>query len=152
VTASIRDKWGLSHRKVNLIVGGTAFLLGLPMLTGAGLYILDIVDHFMNSVALVLVVLGQLIIVGWVVSAEKMRAYINGNSTMRIGWWWNTSVRWIIPMGMFWMLASELQARVVSAYGNFGLRSQDFLLGWLVVLILPVAGDMLASRKGVWKD
>jgi len=152
VTASLKDKWGLSHRRVNLIVGGAAFLLGLPMLTGAGLYILDIVDHFMNSVALVLVVLGQLLIIGWAFPAEKMRTYINSNSGMRIGWWWNTSVRWIIPMGMLWMLASELQARSASAYGNFGLRSQDFLLGWLVVLLLPVAGDMLASRKGAWKD
>jgi NSS family neurotransmitter:Na+ symporter len=83
VSASIKDKWGLSHKKVNLIVGGAAFLLGLPMLTGAGLHILDIVDHFMNSVALVLVVLGQLIIIGWSYPADKMRSHIN--STLPFG-------------------------------------------------------------------
>ncbi len=152
VTSSLKDKWGLSHRKVNLMVGTAAFIFGLPMLSGAGLYILDIVDHFMNSVALVLVVLGQLIIVGWALSAEKMRTYINANSSIRTGWWWNTSIRWIIPMGMIWMLASELQARGASAYGNFGLRSQEFILGWLVVMLLPVLGDVFASRKGTWKD
>lgn len=151
VTASIKDKWGLSHKRVNLMVGAAAFLLGLPMLTGAGLHILDIVDHFMNNMGLVLVVLGQLLIVGWAMPAEKMRSYINGNSRMRTGWWWNTSIRWVIPMGMVWMVASELQARSQGAYGSFGLRSQEFLLGWLVVILLPVAGDMLASRKGNWK-
>ncbi len=152
VSASIKDKWGLSHKKVNLIVGGAAFLLGLPMLTGAGLHILDIVDHFMNSVALVLVVLGQLIIIGWSYPADKMRSHINSNSAIRIGGWWNTAVRWIIPMGMVWMLAGELHARSAGAYGSFELRSQEFLLGWLVVILLPMVGDLLASGKGTWKD
>ena len=151
VTASLKDKWGLSHRRVNLIVGGAAFVLGLPMLTGAGLHMLDIVDHFMNNIALVLVVLGQLLIVGWAMPAEKMRSYLNANSGLKTGWWWNTSVRWIVPMGMIWMVGSELQARASEAYGSFGLRSQEFILGWLVVILLPVLGDMLASRKGAWK-
>lgn len=152
VTASIKDKWGLSHRRVNLMVGGAAFLLGLPMLSGAGLHILDIVDHFMNNISLALVVLGQILIVGWFLPAEKMRTYINANSGIRTGLWWNTSVRWIIPMGMLWMLASEIRARTAGAYGSFELRSQEFLLGWLVVMLLPVVGDLLASGKGSWKD
>ena len=122
------------------------------MLTGAGLHILDIVDHFMNSVALVLVVLGQLIIIGWSYPADKMRSHINSNSAIRIGGWWNTAVRWIIPMGMVWMLAGELHARSAGAYGSFELRSQEFLLGWLVVILLPMVGDLLASGKGTWKD
>ena len=71
VTASVKDKWRTSHRKANLIVGISAFLLGIPMLTGMGIHILDIADHFMNSFGLTLVVLGEVLIIGWGTGAEE---------------------------------------------------------------------------------
>ncbi|MBD3278940.1 MAG: sodium-dependent transporter, partial [Candidatus Aegiribacteria sp.] len=146
VTASVKDKWKTTHKKANLIVGGLAFLLGLPMLTGMGIHILDIADHFMNSFGLTLVVLGEVLIVGWGTGAEKQRQYINQNSSFSIGTWWNVCIRWIIPMGILWMIFSEISERSVP-YGSFGLRSQEFLFGWLLIILLPIVGDLLASSK-----
>jgi len=146
-TAAVKDKWKLSHKKANLIVGGLGFLFGLPMLTGAGLYILDIADHFMNSFGLTIVVLVETTMVGWVIGAEKQRQYITENSNFRLGQWWNICIRWLIPMGIIWMLFTEIAARKVP-YGSFGLRSQEFLFGWLIMLLLPIAADVLANAKG----
>ena len=146
-TAAVKDKWKLSHKKANLIVGGLGFLFGLPMLTGAGLYILDIADHFMNSFGLTIVVLVETIMIGWTIGAEKQREYISENSNFRLGQWWNICIRWLIPMGIIWMLFTEIAARKVP-YGNFGLRSQEFLFGWLIMLLLPIVADVLASAKG----
>ncbi|MCP4646686.1 MAG: sodium-dependent transporter, partial [bacterium] len=147
VTASVKDKWKISHKKANLIVGGLCFLLGLPMLTGAGLYILDIADHFMNSFGLTIVVLVETIMVGWAIGAEKQRDYISKNSNFRLGQWWNICIRWLIPIGILWMLFTEIVARKVP-YGSFELRSQEFLFGWLIMLLLPIIGDILANAKG----
>jgi SNF family Na+-dependent transporter len=147
VTASVKDKWNTSHKKANLIVGGLAFLLGLPMLTGMGIHILDIADHFMNSFGLTLVVLGEVLIIGWGTGADEQRKYINENSKLQIGLWWNICIRWIIPMGIIWMIFSEIQDRAVP-YGSFGIRSQEFLFGWLLIILLPIIGDILASVKG----
>jgi len=147
VTASVKDKWNTSHRKANLIVGGAAFLLGLPMLTGMGIHILDIADHFMNSFGLTLVVLGEVLIIGWGTGADRQRQYINDNSSFRIGLWWNICIRWIIPMGILWMIFSEIQERAVP-YGSFIDRSQEFVFGWLLIILLPIIGDLLASAKG----
>jgi SNF family Na+-dependent transporter len=146
-TAAVKDKWKLSHKKANLIVGGLGFLFGLPMLTGAGLYILDIADHFMNSFGLTIVVLVETVMVGWVIGAEKQRQYISENSNFRLGQWWNICIRWLIPMGIIWMLLTEIAARKVP-YGNFGLRSQEFLFGWLIMLLLPIVADVLANARG----
>ena len=146
-TAAVKDKWNMSHRKVNLIIGGLAFIVGLPMLTGSGLWILDIVDHFMNSWGLTFVVLGEAVIIGWAVGAKKYRDYISDNSNFRIGQWWDICVRWLIPMGILWMLFSEIKARAVP-YGNFGLRNQEFVFGWLLIILLPIIGDILANAKG----
>ena len=148
VTASVRDKWGVSHRKSNLTVGVVSFLLGLPMLTGAGLYILDIVDHFMNHMGLTLVVLGETIVIGWAYGADRMRKHISQNSSHRVGGWWDICIRWVIPMGIIWMLYSEIRERSLSAYGSFGLRSQEFLFGWLIVILLPIIADIFAMMPG----
>lgn len=145
-TSAVKDKWNTSHRKANLTVGGIAFLLGLPMLSGAGLYILDIVDHFMNSFGLTIVVLVETLMIGWSIGAEKQRKYISQNSSFRLGRWWNICIRWLIPMGIVWMLFDEIQARTVP-YGSFCLRSQEFLFGWLVMILLPILGDILADSR-----
>lgn len=147
VTASVKDKWKTSHRKANLIVGISAFLLGIPMLTGMGIHILDIADHFMNNFGLTLVVLGEVLIIGWGTGAEKQRQYINENSSFNVGLWWSICIRWIIPMGILWMIFTEIQERVVP-YGSFGLRSQEFLFGWLLIILLPIVADILASVSG----
>ncbi len=145
-TAAVKDKWNFSHKRANLTVGGLAFLLGLPMLSGAGLYILDIADHFMNSFGLTIVVLVETLMIGWSIGAEDQRKYISRNSAFRLGRWWNICVRWLIPMGIIWMLFDEITCRAVP-YGSFGLRSQEFLFGWLLLVLLPIAGDLLAASK-----
>lgn len=146
-TSAVRDKWGVSHRRSNLTVGITAFILGLPMLTGSGLYILDIVDHFMNYWGLSLVVLGQVIIIGWAYGSDRMRKHITQNSSFRVGAWWDICIRWVLPMSILWMLFSEIRERAVP-YGSFGLRSQEFLFGWLIIILLPIVADVFAMLPG----
>jgi NSS family neurotransmitter:Na+ symporter len=148
VTASVRDKWGFSHRRANLTVGGLAFLFGLPMLFGAGLYILDITDYFMNFFGLSLVVIGETVIVGWGMGADRMRKHINQNSSFAVGGWWNVCIRWLLPGSIVWMLYSEVKARAASAYGSFGLRSHEFIFGWLIMILLPIVSDILANSQG----
>lgn len=147
-TSAVRDKWKVSHRRSNLTVGAVAFILGLPMLSGAGLHILDIVDHFMNFWGLTLVVLGETIIVGWGFGADRMRKHMNLDSRPRIGGWWDLCIRWVLPMSIIWMLYSEITERAAGAYGSFGLRSQEFLFGWLVIILLPIAADVFSQMEG----
>ncbi len=146
-TSAVKDKWKMSHKRANLTVGGLSFLLGLPMLFGAGLHILDIADYFMNSFGLTLVVLVEVILIGWSVGAEEQRKYISRNSSFRLGQWWNICIRWLIPMGIIWMLFDAIMART-APYGSFGLRSQEFIFGWLLIILLPIVGDIMANAKG----
>jgi len=50
-------------------------------------------------------------------------------------------------MGIIWMIASEIKDRALP-YGSFELRSQEFLFGWLLIILLPIIADILASSKG----
>ncbi|MEN8209500.1 MAG: hypothetical protein ABFR50_09650, partial [Candidatus Fermentibacteria bacterium] len=85
--------------------------------------------------------------IGWGTGAEEQRRYINENSSFTVGLWWSICIRWIIPMGILWMIFTEIQERAVP-YGSFGLRSQEFLFGWLLIIILPIIADILATISG----
>lgn len=148
VAAAAIDKWGWSHRRSNLTVGGIAFALGIPLTFGVGLHWLDIVDRFMNQVGLSLVVLGECLLIGYYFKSERMRQYVNELSDFAVGKWWNICVMVITPAAIVWLLGSEIVARWKEPYGDAGLRSQEFVFGWLIVILIFVLGAVLARSRG----
>jgi len=147
-SAALKDKFGWTHKKANLTVGIIGFLMGIPYIFGAGIHWLDIVDRFMNHFGLTLVVLGECLIIGWYYKASRMRHFINSRSEGKIGIWWDIRIQLILPAFIFLMLGFEAYHRIKAPYGDFGLRSQEFIFGWLVVILLIVVSIVLARIKG----
>ncbi len=150
VSASVKDRWGLRHRTANFLVAGCGFVLALPMVFGMGLYWLDIVDRFMSQFGLMLVCLGEALIIGWYFGARRMRDYVNNLSEVRVGGWWDICVKIILPAVAIVLLVAEIWSRLGSAYGDYP-RLAEFIGGWLVVILLPICGIILAaiSRKEI---
>jgi neurotransmitter:Na+ symporter, NSS family len=148
VAAATMDKWGWSHKRSNLTVGALAFLLAIPLTFGVGLHWLDIVDRFMNQIGLSLIVLGECIIIGYYFKSEKMREYVNRYSDFGIGKWWNLCIMLITPVAILWLLGNEVVNRWNEPYGDAGLRSQEFVFGWLVIILIFVVGFILSKVKG----
>ena len=72
------------------------FLGSLVYTTTAGLYWLDIIDHFINYYGLVLVALLEVIAVAWFFNLSSLRDHINKISEIKIGQWWN----WSLTVGL----------------------------------------------------
>jgi len=147
-SAAIKDKFGWTHRRANITVGLAGLLLGLPYVFGAGLHWLDIVDRFMNHFGLTIVVIGECIIIGWIYKASRMRHFINAHSEGKVGIWWDIRIQLIIPALILIMLGFEIYERIKAPYGDFGLRSQEIVWGWLVLTIILVASIVFAAIKG----
>ncbi len=146
VSASVKDRWGLKHRTANLSVGLAGFVLGIPLVFGAGLLWLDIVDRFMNQFGLMLVCIGESIIVGWYIGSGRMREYINKFSEIRIGKWWDICVKFILPLVAIVLLYSEIKDRIGASYEGYP-RLAEFFGGWFLVIMLPILGIILAAIK-----
>lgn len=134
VTTAIHDKTGWSHKQSNLIVATIAFLLGIPLCFGSGLFILDTYDHFMMHIGLPMVVLLECIIVGYYFGAGKMREYLNVHSIHKANKWWDYRIKLILPGAILVMFIKEIADRFKGAYS--GYWGTDVLYGWRIIILI----------------
>jgi len=146
IATTIRDKTKISKEKIALIVCALGFLAGVVYTTNGGLYILDIVDHFVTNINLIVIGILECIAVGWIFGAEKMRAYINKVSDFKIGIWWSAAIKYIIPISLAVILALQLKIEFAENYG--GYPDWAILIGWMFVLV-PVVIAFLIPQKNV---
>ena len=144
--ASLLDKCGTPRERTNIGVAIVGLLIGILYTTGAGLYWLDIVDHFMNHFGLFIVAFLESIVIGWIYGAEKMRNFANSVSERSIGKWWNISIKYIVPIFSLVIFISVFVERVKSSYGGYP-RLAEFLGGWFLVSLFMVISIVL-SKKG----
>ena len=110
-----------------------AFLLGILFVTNAGLYYLDIVDHFVTNYVLLLVGIFESIAIGWIYGADKLREYINKNAKKKIGVWWEYAIKYVVPIVLFTLLVLQFLKDVGTPYG--GYPTWALTIGWLSAII-----------------
>jgi len=145
IDATIADKTKMKKKYIALIVCVLGVLAGLIYTTNGGLYFLDVVDHFVTNVNLIVIGILECIAVGWIFGAEKMRTYINKVSDFKIGQWWNLTIKYIIPIALAVILALQLKAEFAENYG--GYPDWAILIGWLFVLIPLVIAFLIPQKK-----
>ncbi len=150
ITTVIRDTWKrLALGTVAFLVCAAGFLSGLVFTTGAGVYFLDIIDHFLNSYVLILVGILQCIAVGWVFGAGKLRAYINKVSSARLGKWWEYSIKWVAPIMLSLLLLIQLARDIKIPYE--GYPATALAIGWAAVILsaaIAVVWGLSQKSKG----
>ena len=119
-TCAIIDKFP-NFRRSNIvtILCALGFLGGLIFTTGGGLFWLDIIDHFINNYALLLVGIAECLIAGWIAKLEPLREYINEISQIRLRRVWDHSIRFVIPIVLGIIIYGSIRTDLTSLYGGF---------------------------------
>jgi neurotransmitter:Na+ symporter, NSS family len=146
INITVLDKTKVKKEHIALIVCGLAFLLGIIYTTNSGLYLLDIVDHFVTNISLIVIGILECIAVGWILGAEKLRKYINKVSDIKIGKWWNISIRYVVPISLSIILGLQLRTEFIKNYG--GYPDWAIAIGWAAVVI-PLALAYVIPQKTV---
>lgn len=130
----IHDKYPhIRKEDVSLYVCVFGFISGIIFTTFAGLYYLDITDHFITNYGLVVVGLLEALAVGWLYGVDKLREYINEVSDIKIGKWWNSLIKYIIPLCLIILFLTTLCRDIRVPYEGYSQKAL-FSFGWLMLL------------------
>ncbi|MCD4666570.1 sodium-dependent transporter, partial [archaeon] len=135
----------LDKKKISKIVCSLGFIMGIIFTTGAGLYFLDLIDHFLTNFLLIGVGIAQSIAVGWFYGAEKLRSYINSVSKYNIGKWWTYSIKYVIPISLMVILIAQFVKDIRVPYESY--TGWAIALGWAAVIVPVVIAVYYSLKK-----
>ncbi len=135
LVAAMRDKFGWRRLKTIAVVGAIGFLgsaaFALPQVVNPGLEndgtmgltLLDMVDHWAFSHGLLIIGLFECIFVGWVLGADRIREHLNGNSSVRLGTWFNALIKFVIPILLVFILGYSVRNEITGGLYGTGFSS-----------------------------
>lgn len=148
--AAIREKFNLSRNRAVYWVCGLGFLGSLLFVTSNGLTFLDIVDNFVNQFGIVFTGLVEVILLSWFYKLHTVREHINAISDLRIGIWWDISLKVITPIVLTVTGVLNIYGEIVHGpYEDYPV-SQVVLFGWIVAIFVIVLAFILQRIK--WAD
>lgn len=118
--SALIDKFRFSRRKalaliaIPCVMGSCLFALPQiidPGLSGngtLGLTLLDITDHWVFNYSLLTVGLLEVLMIGWVFGAGKLRAALNENAKLKLGGWFEILIRYFLPVILLVVIVTSL--------------------------------------------
>jgi neurotransmitter:Na+ symporter, NSS family len=156
VISAVRDKLDTTRIRATVAVVVPAALLSLVLLsTTSGIYVLDVVDHFINQYGILAVAVVSMLVVAWGLRAlPGLAEHLNVHGRPRLGTGWRLMASIVTPAGLAVVLVLALRDDLGAAYEDY----PTWLLvtfGWAVAAALPVIGFLIARlpwRAGTHLD
>lgn len=143
------DKFNISRKRLITIVSLLGFAGSALYTTGAGVLILDIVDHFVGNYGIATCGLLEAFIIGWFYDASKMRAEVNEYSDFRIGVWWEYCIKYLTPAVLGYMTVMNIVEEFTRPYGGYPMAAIA-AFGLSVAVGMPVVGFLLTLKS--WRN
>ncbi|WP_019202926.1 sodium-dependent transporter [Tsukamurella sp. 1534] len=150
IVAAIQDRTGLGRIPSVFAVGGATAAVSIAFYpTENGLYILDTVDHFINSYGIVLAALVAILVAAVVLRRlPVLQRHVDAISSFRVGKAWQVLLGVVAPVMLIWMSIDSLITEFSENYSGY---STDFLLaaGWGVAglaLLFGIGMSLLPDR------
>ena len=108
VCYSISEKFLIEREKTATVVCIVGFCISTIFATGLGSTILGVFDSYLNNFALLLGVLLECLIFGWIYKFDDLIETLNKNSTIKVGKLWKTVIKFILPVCIFCLWAQGI--------------------------------------------
>lgn len=120
VISAVRDKFEMGRRTASMAVGVPAALISLLLFsTTSGVYVLDIVDHFINQYGILLVAVASMVVVAWALRAlPTLAGHLNRFGSLRVGRSWFALVAVIAPAALTYVLVDAFVTDLDTPYGG----------------------------------
>ena len=141
--SAIMDKFAMKRSKAVDITIGLELTFSLIYATRAGIYWLDIIDHFINAYGLIIVGILETVAIGWFYGADKMRGWANTYSDIRVGIWWDICIKAITPAVLLYIVYKETLSNLGAPYNGYEpaaimIGAGIIVLGLIISFLMPL--------------
>jgi len=129
VSVSLATYFGWKQKKVTIIISIAAALISLIYMNGAGLAVLDIVDHYTNQINMILIGVLECVAVAWMFDSKKILTEVNKNTVKFKApkWWFVTSLKFVTPILLGLLFIINMYELIMTG-GVYG--AADGYSGW----------------------
>jgi NSS family neurotransmitter:Na+ symporter len=131
--AALCDQFAWSRDRTSAGLCLIAFLFGTVFCTQAGLFLLDLVDHFITTYGLVLVAICEALIVGWIFPAQRLRKHLGEYRDFQFGKMFSVIMRVLITamLMLTWLGLGQLDSiPIASGIARLALLASVVIL-WI---------------------
>ena len=156
VISAVRDKFEMTRAAATMAVMVPTALLSMVLFsTTSGIFVLDIMDRFINRYGILLVAIVSMLTLAWAARAlPGFAAHMNVNGSPRLGRTWITMLSFVTPLVLAVVLAQELWTDITTPYEGYpGWMLGVF--GWgvsIAVIVLAFVLARIAWRPGTSLD
>lgn len=149
VVSALVEKLGQPRRKVTVWYTLVAAALSLVYTTGAGLYILDIVDHFIMAFGVAASGIVEVILVAYVFKLTRLKEHFQPISDFKVGRWWDITIKIVTPLVLGVTFVQNLIGNIKAPYEGYSIGAL-MAFGWSIVVGIIIVGVALGQTR--WAD
>ena len=151
VISAVRDKFEMTRTGATIAVTVPMALISLVFFsTTSGLYVLDILDHFINQFGILLVAVISMLVMSWGLRVlPTFSAHLSDGSSIVVGAWWRILVSIVAPIGLVLVLGLAFWEDVKTPYGGYPAWMLG-VFGWGAAAAVIVVGFLAAQAR--WRD
>lgn len=141
ISSALIDKFGISRKRASTYICIVGFLIAIIYSTSYGNNILTYFDQFLNQFGLLLTMIIECVIFGWIYKIDDIVDSINKYSKHKIGKTWKFIIRYFIPIviGIMW-ITGNIQ--------NFASGdSNQIIIQGLLLLVMIVVPILFTKAK-----
>ncbi len=145
VISAVRDKFEMGRTAATAAVMVPTAVLSLVLFsTTSGIYVLDIVDHFINRYGILVVAIVSMLALAWAARAlPGLAEHLNVFGFPKLGRVWIGLLSVITPLALTGVMVLELRADIRTPYEGYPTWML-VVFGWLAVATVAVVGFALA--------
>ena len=143
-TYAISEKFDMERKKTVTMICVLGFIISIIFTTSLGSTILGAFDAFLNNFALLLGILIECIIFGWIYDFDKLISTLNKDSRIKVGKLWKIVIKFILPLCIAVLWIQGVYTTITTAD-----QLSLFIMGILTVIliVLPIVFTKLPAKN-----